>query len=445
MLCGKNSYKKRKFIEGCTQSSVHTKIGSIEWLNEFCNNMLEISFSFLRFYIPTFAPLMNLPVHFLDNQTDFDRVMEALATAHWIGFDTEFVGEKYYIPVLGLVQVVAEEDIYLIDSLRIKDLSKFLSIISDPAILKITHAGDNDYRLLYTLFGTVPSNTFDTQIAAGFVGYNYPAGFGKIVERELRITLAKSHTVADWEARPIDPKALTYAIEDVKYLPALHDKLTQKLRKHQRETWAREENRKWESESFYVVDPHKELFSNDLVHQIDFREKVFLMRLYRWRIERAMSINIPRETVLQSRHISTVLRATKGGPNAFKSNRTMHEGIWKKYLEVWQELWKAPATEEERAILDSIPRPLPEDPEREWTMELLYHFMKKQCIEHEISAALLLPKGDFNRLKAGSDDFDHALLRGWRAELMGTELVAWMSKGDKITVEWRDGACLLSM
>ena len=445
MLCGKNSYKKRKFIEGCTQSSVHTKIGSIEWLNEFCNNMLEISFSFLRFYIPTFAPLMNLPVHFLDNQTDFDRVMEALATAHWIGFDTEFVGEKYYIPVLGLVQVVAEEDIYLIDSLRIKDLSKFLSIISDPAILKITHAGDNDYRLLYTLFGTVPSNTFDTQIAAGFVGYNYPAGFGKIVERELRITLAKSHTVADWEARPIDPKALTYAIEDVKYLPALHDKLTQKLRKHQRETWAREENRKWESESFYVVDPHKELFSNDLVHQIDFREKVFLMRLYRWRIERAMTINIPRETVLQSRHISTVLRATKGGPNAFKSNRTMHEGIWKKYLEVWQELWKAPATEEERAILDSIPRPLPEDPEREWTMELLYHFMKKQCIEHEISAALLLPKGDFNRLKAGSDDFDHALLRGWRAELMGTELVAWMSKGDKITVEWRDGACLLSM
>lgn len=388
---------------------------------------------------------MELPVHFLDHQADFDRVMDSLATAHWIGFDTEFVGEKYYIPVLGLIQVVAEDNIYLVDTLQIKDLSKFLSIITDPAILKITHAGDNDYRLLYTLFGTVPSNTFDTQIAAGFVGYNYPAGFGKIVERELRVTLAKSHTVADWEARPIDSKALTYAIEDVKYLPALHERLTQKLRKHQRETWAREENRKWESESFYIVDPHKELFSNDLVHQIDFREKVFLMRLYRWRIERAMQINIPRETVLQSRHISTVLRSTKGGPNAFKSNRTMHEGIWKKYLDVWQELWKTPATDEERAILDSIPRPLPENPEREWTMELLYHFVKKQCIEHEISAALLLPKGDFNRLKAGSDDFDPALLRGWRAELMGQELVDWMSKGGKITVDWKDGACHLSM
>jgi len=388
---------------------------------------------------------MNQSVHLLENQTEFERVMDALSTAHWIGFDTEFVGEKYYIPVLGLIQVVSETDIYLIDTLKINELGKFLSIVEDPSILKITHAGDNDYRLLYTLFGTVPSNTFDTQIAAGFVGYNYPAGFGKIVEKELRVTLAKSHTVANWEARPIDPKALEYAIEDVKYLPALHEKLTNKLRKHNRESWAREENRKWETPGFYEVDQHKELFSNDLVHQVDFREKVFLMRIYRWRIERAMTLNIPKETVLQSRHISTVLRSTKGGPNAFKSNRTMPEGVWKKYLEAWQELWKTPATEAERALLEAIPRPLPEDPEREWTMELLYHFVKKQCLEHEISAALLLPKGDFNRLKAGSDDFDHELLNGWRAELMGQELVEWMRKGGKIDVLWEDGACKLLM
>lgn len=388
---------------------------------------------------------MSLPVHFLDQQTAFDRVMDALATAHWIGFDTEFVGEKYYTPVLGLLQVVCEEAIYLVDTLKVKDLRKFLDIISDPAILKITHAGDNDYRLLFLLFDTVPSNTFDTQIAAGFVGYNYPAGFGKIVEKELRITLAKSHTVADWEARPIDPKALDYAIEDVKYLPALHERLTRKLQKHHRELWAREENRKWEQREFYVADPHKELMANDLVHQLDFREKVFLMRLYRWRIERAQTLNIPKESALQSRYISTVVRSTKSGPNAFKSNRTMPENLWKKHFDTWQELWKTPATLDEKAVLEGIQKPLPEDPEREWTMELLYHFVKKQCLEHEISAALLFPKGDFNRLKAGSDDFDHDLLQGWRAELMGAELVEWMRKGGKVDLEWKDGACHLVM
>jgi len=388
---------------------------------------------------------MDYKVHFLERQHDFDRVMSALATHPWIGFDTEFVGEKTYIPVLCLIQVVAGKDIYLIDTLRINDLRSFLDILADPEVLKITHAGDNDYRLLNTLYGTVPLNTFDTQIAAGFVGYNYPAGFGKIVERELSITLAKSHTVANWEARPIEPKALDYAVEDVKYLPALHEKLTKKLTRKHREGWQREENRKWESVDFYTLDPNKELLSSDYIHQLDFREKVFLMRLYTWRREKASTINMPKETVLQSRHISTVVRATKDGPAAFRSNRTLPENVWKRHLDEWQVLWKTKATDEEKAFFDALPRPAPDDPNREWTMELLYHFVKKQCLEHEISAALLLPKGDFNRLKSGSEDFDQDLLRGWRAELLGAELVAWMQKGGKVKVQWEAGACRLTM
>jgi ribonuclease D len=371
--------------------------------------------------------------------------MAEIASHPWIGFDTEFVGEKYYIPVLGLLQIIAGNDIYLVDTIKIRNLDAFLRIVSDPGVLKITHAGDNDYRLLFTLFGVTPQNTFDTQIAAGFVGYNYPSGFGKIVEKELRVTLAKSHTVADWEARPLDPKAVEYAVEDVKYLPALHEQLTRKLKRHNREAWAREENRKWEVPSFYAVDPDKELFSNDLVHQLDAREKVFLMRLYRWRIKIASELNIPRETVLQSRYISTIVRATKGGANSFKANRTMHENVWKKHLDTWQQMWKEPATPEERAILDGLVRPPQEDPEREWTMELLYHFVKKQCLEHEISAALLFPRGDFNRLKSGSDDFDHSLLEGWRAELLGPGLVQWLREGGPVSIHWNDRECLLKM
>lgn len=388
---------------------------------------------------------MEYRIHFLEKQPEFDTVMDGLAQAAWIGFDTEFVGEKTYIPVLCLIQIVAEADIYLVDTLQIKDLRRFLDLLADPAILKITHAGDNDYRLLNTLYGTVPANTFDTQIAAGFVGYNYPAGFGKIVERELRVTLAKSHTVADWEARPIERKALDYAIEDVKYLPELHTKLSNKLRQHERLDWAREENRKWESAEFYLVDPNKELLANDLVHQLDFREKLLLMRLYRWRRERAIELNVPRERVLESRHIGTVLRATKDGPNAFRSNRTLQENVWKRNLDAWQNLWITPVSPQERSFLEQLPKPAPDDPEREWTMELLYHFIKKKCLEREISAALLFPKGDFNRLKAGSPDFDQTLLTGWRAELMGAELVHWLQKGKRVKMQWEADICKLTM
>ncbi len=388
---------------------------------------------------------MDYKIHFLDRQADFDTVMAGLASAPWVGFDTEFVGEKTYIPVLCLIQVVTEHDIYLIDTLQINDLRSFLTIVENPDVLKITHAGDNDYRLLHTLYGTVPQNTFDTQITAGFVGYNYPAGFGKIVEKELGISLAKSHTVADWAARPIEPKALNYAVEDVKYLPALHTKLTNKLRRKNRESWAREENRKWESPVFYIVDPNKEVLSNDFIHQLDFREKVFLMRIYQWRRERAAELNVPKETVLQSRHVSTVLRAIKDGPNAFRANRTLSENVWKRNLTDWENLWKTKAEPHEKAFLDALPKPLPEDPQREWTMELLYHFVRWQCIEHEISAALLFPKGDFNRLKDRSGDFDPSILQGWRAELMGDRLVQWLQTGRRIEMNWEADGCKLIM
>ena len=394
---------------------------------------------------PLYFRRMDYTVHFLERQNDFDRVMDTLATHPWIGFDTEFVGEKTYVPVLCLIQVVAEKDIYLIDTLRINDLSRLLSIVADPAVLKITHAGDNDYRLLNILYGAVPINTFDTQIAAGFVGYNYPAGFGKIVEKELGITLAKSHTVADWGARPIEPKALEYAVEDVKYLPALHEKLMKKLTRKQRENWQREENRKWETPDFYMADPNKEALSSDYIHNLDFREKVFLLRLYTWRREKAAALNVPKETVLQARHVSTIVRGVKDGQNALRVNRTLPENVWRRHLDEWQNLWKLKASDEEKAFLEALPRPAPEDPEREWTMELLYHFVKKQCIEHEISAALLLPKGDFNRLKGGAGDFDHTLLTGWRAELLGAELVAWMQKGGKIKMRWEASECRLTM
>jgi ribonuclease D len=387
---------------------------------------------------------MNYQVRYLEDQAEFDRAMLALQNAPWIGFDTEFVGEKTYVPLLCLLQIVSEQEILLVDVLRIKNLDAFLVLLKQPEILKITHAGDNDYRLLYQLYGVVPVNTFDTQIAAGFVGYNYPAGFARIVERELSVTLAKSHTVADWEARPIDPKALEYAIEDVKYLPALHHRLTGKLKRRHRETWTQEENKKWETESFYVADPYREVLAGDFVYQLDFRDRIFLLRLYAWRREKAAAANVPKDAILQSKHISTVVKSMRHGVQSFRNNRTLPENVWKKHQSDWEKMYKAPATEAERAWLQALPAPAPDDPEKEWTMELLYHFIKKQCLEHEISAALLFPRGDFNKLKTGND-FDESLLQGWRAELLGANLVQWLKKAAEMQVRWEGDACILTM
>jgi ribonuclease D len=385
---------------------------------------------------------MSVAVQYLDTQDAFDRAIGPLAGTPWIGFDTEFVGERTYVPILCLLQIVThDEQVYLVDTLRIRNLTLFLNILADPNTLKVTHAGDNDYRLLNILFGTVPVHTFDTQIAAGFVGYNYPAGFGKIVERELRVTLSKSHTVADWEARPLDPKALSYAVEDVKFLPALHRKLSGKLERTKRTEWAREENRKWEQPAFYVTDPYKEALNNDYLYQLDRKEQIFQLRIFAWRRRRAAELDVPREQVVQTRHITSIMRALRDGPGAFRANRTLPEGAWKRYHNEWAELWKAPPTASETDILNNLPAPPPDDPIHEWNLELLYHFVKKQCLEHEISAALLLPRGDFNKLKNRHPDFDQSLLDGWRGTLLGPILVQWLRSDTPLHLDWSDDSC----
>ena len=130
----------------------------------------------------------------------------------WMGFDTEFIGEKRFHTLLCLVQLATENGYYLLDTIKLKTYPGILDLFTDPKILKLTHAGENDYRIFYNQFGIIPVNVFDTQLAAGFVGYKYPTSFQKLVEKELGVFVPKGYTVSDWEERPFSPKQISYAL-----------------------------------------------------------------------------------------------------------------------------------------------------------------------------------------------------------------------------------------
>jgi len=101
--------------------------------------------------------------------------LEAFASANkdikWMAIDTEFIGEKRYQTLLCLIQVATPNGLYLIDLIKLKEIKPLLDFLTDANILKITHAGENDYRLLHELYDIIPKNVFDTQVAAGFGGH----------------------------------------------------------------------------------------------------------------------------------------------------------------------------------------------------------------------------------------------------------------------------------
>jgi ribonuclease D len=371
---------------------------------------------------------------YIEDKQALDRFFQRNRNVSWMGFDTEFVGEKRYTTLICLIQIATEHGYYLIDPLKLDDISPFLEMVQDPKIEKITHAGENDYRLLNYQFGILPSNTFDAQMAAGFVGYKYPISFSKLIEGELHIHLNKGYAVTNWEARPIKPKQIQYALDDVVYLSKLSDKLKQKLKRKHRLDWAKEEIAVMERQSTYDRDPHKEALNSNLIRNLKTREKLFLIRLFSWRSEEARRRNHSKDMVLQSKLISHIVRGMRAGLEALKENRRLPSKIIHRHGQEFQKMYDAQMTAEEEELLKRIPRDGGENAQQDLILEMLHLLIRYKCLQEQISPDLVFPRTVLKKLKGDPAYFDPMMESGWRVEFLGPELINWLRNRDRLEI-----------
>jgi ribonuclease D len=362
----------------------------------------------------------------------------------WIAFDTEFVGEKRYTPLLCLIQAVTEFGVYVIDPLTIENLDLFLELLENQDILKITHAGENDYRVLNTLYGTLPKNLFDTQVAAGFLTGIYPISFQKIAERELKVRISKAFTVTDWETRPISPKQLKYAFNDVIYLPELGRILTKKLEDVNRYGWLMEELRRIENPDYYVTDPLKEALQNNLTNHLAPREQLFLIRLLSWRRAEAERKNYSKEMILPAKNISIIVKNMSEGKAALKQNRIISDKTITRYWDTFNELFQAKITDEEKELIARIPRYEEETPEEAFTTEFLYLLIRHTCMKVGVAHSMVLSKSSLKANGYNEDFLNNTINKGWRKELLGENLIRWISDQQLIDFEVFEDKCIVN-
>ncbi len=364
----------------------------------------------------------------------------------WLCFDTEFIGEKRFRTQLCLIQVASPEGIFLIDPLALDDLGPFLALITNPQIQKITHAGENDYRLLHELFGTVPANVVDTQVAAGFVGYRYPVSYRVLIEEEAGVRLAKGYAVADWEQRPLRAKQLKYAVQDVLYLPQVWSNLRRKLEELGRLDWLREECATWEDKRFYYKDPWKEVLSSRLIQNLGPREQLFLLRLLKWREEEAERRNHSREMVLPQKMISHIVRSVGAGRDALAQNRRIPERVVREFGTLFVELFERPPTEEELEVLERLPgRGAEQSPYQEIIMEMLALLIRYRSLEASIAPDLVVPPPVMKVMKNDPDYFDPIFERTWRRAFLGEELMEWLRRRSHLKLEFEGGSFRLHL
>lgn len=372
--------------------------------------------------------------HYINTAEALNSFYQANHSVEWMGFDTEFVGEKTFVPLLCLIQVTTPNGTYLIDTIRLQNIEPFLKLIKDPKILKITHAGENDYRLIYQKYHVLPQNIFDTQIAGGFIGYNYPVSFANLLAGELKIRLDKGSAVSDWESRPISKKQLQYALNDVIYLERLWKKISKKLHDKNRETWVNEEFEKMQQAKSYANDGNKEFLSNSMIPKLKDPEKLFLLRLYRWRISMAEQKNYPKERILQKKLIAHIVKGVKGGKEALLHNRLIPEHVVQKNAKTFEQLYQAPITKEEQGVLNSVMNNKPINPKIDAVMDILYLGMKIICAEQKVAPELVVNRSNFKKMKWDLDYFDNSLTDTWRYKLLGENVINSIKKRSELQV-----------
>lgn len=359
----------------------------------------------------------------IDTERGLGEWAEKARTYEWIGFDTEFIGEKRYRTLVCLIQVACPDGLFLIDPIAIEDLGPFLEIVEDDRVLKITHAGENDYRILYQNYGCEPRNLLDTQLACGFISDRYPVNFKTLVGLHLDIEISKGYAVADWSRRPIQKGAVKYALEDVVYLRDMLDVVGEKLRARGRYEWFVEEMQTWEDVRRYEKTLLDEVKGFGAVYKMRRNEKLFLMRMIDWRRTLAEQRDHSREMVLATKDLNAIVRAMRNGRNGFTSNRHLNKKSWMKHFDRWEALYNEPATDAEIDDIKQLAAPKSNDLREEIVIEILYRYLRYHCLQHEIAADLVLPRSVVRDLNTGSKDALNELMETWRGEFLGDDVV----------------------
>lgn len=357
-------------------------------------------------------------------------ILEARSVA-CIAIDTEFVWERTYYPKLGVVQIgISENECYIIDAAHLGDITPLGSILSDPYIVKILHDAHQDLVILNRATGAFPRMVFDTQCAAGFVGLGASTSLGSLVSQLLHINLSKTETRTNWLKRPLLKKQIEYALDDVRYLPAVHERIISRAREKNVEEWLWDELRSYDNEESYHERDSSVLFHRIKgIKRFSPKELAILRELAGWREEKARSENRPREHIIDDK---TLAALAQDKPKALSRLKPL-QGLQQRKVQQYG-----------REIIDLIKKGAETPPENcphafrqseddeilNARIDFAMAYIKGQCIEKGIDSSLIGSRAEiveFMRDYTNGHVNTHRLTQGWRNEFIVEKLMKLLS------------------
>ncbi len=265
------------------------------------------------------------------NSADFEHITtdqqlrqfcHELASAPSIAFDTEFVSEHSYRPQLCLIQVAAGERMAVIDPQAVSDVTPFWEWLAAPGHETLVHAGREELLFCLAAVGQPPHDLFDVQIAAGLVGHEYPAGYGSLMYKLLGTRLHKGETRTDWRRRPLTASQISYALDDVRYLGPMAEKLRSRLQQLERSEWLAGEMDSWQAD-VAATRTQERWWKVSGTSGLSRRNLAVVRELWRWREQEAEKRDWPVRRVLRDDLIIELAKRKGTDPKHIRSLRGM--------------------------------------------------------------------------------------------------------------------------
>jgi ribonuclease D len=352
--------------------------------------------------------------HFIADDAALRDVVNDARSAPIYALDTEFHRERTYFPRLALVQLQWGNTNVLIDPLAVDP--RGLAELLCGTGLAVLHASQQDLEVLRYAVGEVPSRLFDTQLAAGFIGYSTPS-LAALAQSQLKVTLSKGDRMTDWMRRPLTASQCSYARSDVAYLEQLFERISSRVDQLGRSSWVSEACEELRLRPWGESNPEDAWLRIKDARALKGEARGVAQALAAWRERRAMATNIPLRRVMSDMALLGIAQAAPRSTEDLAHAR----GVDERYLSgsIAREILAAVKEGRERIVeLDSQAHD-PLEKRLRPAVTLVTAWIGELARTAEIDPMLVATNRDIVALLAGGES---RLAHGWRRDLVGRDI-----------------------
>ncbi len=165
----------------------------------------------------------------VDRPEQLLHAVSVLAQASVVAVDAEFTQARSRTQAdtatssqrLALLQLAVEHECFVVDALRLHDLSPLKQVVENPDIVMLLHGAGADLRVMSDRDLNV-LHYYDLEAASRSIFGQHESSLAAMLQRALHVRLDKSLQRTDWSRRPLPPAMVAYAARDAEMTLALY-------------------------------------------------------------------------------------------------------------------------------------------------------------------------------------------------------------------------------